>query len=179
MVLTKADNEDFNDVFRHLDFNGDGRLCREDLQKLYKAMSLESNEFDTEMVEIFRAIDKDADGIVSSDDLKAVCNNLGVPTSQQEMDQIVNDILKSDDEKERAKAGETVPEGCLNFRQFLKLYVSFFGIVRRLSQTFPPVSVASRMPLASSGRRPTFSLPICAAPACHGSSQGDFTFPFA
>mmetsp|Transcript_33364 Transcript_33364/g.66156 ORF Transcript_33364/g.66156 Transcript_33364/m.66156 type:complete len:158 (-) Transcript_33364:117-590(-) len=154
MVLTKADNEDFNDVFRHLDFNGDGRLCREDLQKLYKvldrkvepaqvqalldemsggagisqntftsfiAMSLESNEFDTEMVEIFRAIDKDADGIVSSDDLKAVCNNLGVPTSQQEMDQIVNDILKSDDEKERAKAGETVPEGCLNFRQFLKL----------------------------------------------------------
>jgi calmodulin len=102
--------QELNDMINEVDIDGNGRV---DFEEFVALMNRRSKETDTEdeVINAFRVFDKDANGLISSSELRHLMTTLGDKLTDEEVDEMIREA-------------DIDGDGYINYEEFVRMMMA-------------------------------------------------------
>ena len=90
------------------DVDGNGTIDFAEFITMMPAISTDDTHAEEDMLEAFKVFDTDGNGMIDSDELRQIMNNLGEKLTQEEVDEMV-------------KEADTDGDGQINYEEFVRM----------------------------------------------------------
>jgi calmodulin len=102
--------QELNDMINEVDIDGNGRI---DFEEFVALMNRRSKETDTEeeVINAFRVFDKDANGLISSTELRHIMTTLGDKLTEEEVDEMIREA-------------DIDGDGYINYEEFVRMMMA-------------------------------------------------------
>jgi len=102
--------QELHDMIAEVDYDGNGRI---DFEEFVTLMNRRSKETDTEeeVINAFKVFDKDANGLISSTELRHIMTTLG-------------DKLTEDEVEEMIREADIDGDGYINYEEFVRMMMA-------------------------------------------------------
>lgn len=102
--------QELNEMINEVDVDGNGRI---DFEEFVSLMNRRSKETDTEeeVINAFRVFDKDANGLISSTELRHIMTTLGDRLTDEEVDEMIREA-------------DIDGDGYINYEEFVRMMMA-------------------------------------------------------